>query len=59
MEEFGVLAVVAGLFLVVLAVLWFLLPFAVFGLKGRVDNLIKAQQETNAILREQAGKQQA
>lgn len=34
----------------VLAVLWFLLPFAVFGVKDRLETLIKLQKKTNQLL---------
>ena len=40
------------LFLVALGILWFLLPFAVFGVKGRLDVLITEQERTNQLLRE-------
>lgn len=45
----GILALVY-LFGIVLAVLWFLLPFAVFGVKDRLDTLIKVQKKTNTLL---------
>lgn len=59
MEQFGVLAVIVGTVLVfVLTVLWIALPFAVFGVKEkldslrqRVDVLTRQQAETNQILR--------
>ncbi len=35
----GIFYLAAMLFLVVLAILWFLLPFAVFGVKGRMDDM--------------------
>ena len=39
MDSFlGIFGVVGVLFLVVIAVLWFFLPFAVFGVKDRLDN---------------------
>lgn len=37
--------------LVCLAVLWFLLPFAVFGIKGKLDQSIKLQKEIVELLR--------
>lgn len=43
----GVVGLLAVLFLVVLAVLWFVLPFAVFGIKGRLDSLITLQRQHN------------
>ena len=38
-EVGAVIAVLALIFLVVLTVLWILLPFAVFGIKNRLDEL--------------------
>ena len=35
------------LFLFVLAILWFLLPFAIFGFKAKLDTLIYETQMTN------------
>ena len=35
---------VAGIALVVLVGLWILLPFAVFGIKGRIDDAIQLQR---------------
>jgi hypothetical protein len=37
------IGIVGGIFLVFLAVLWFMLPFALFGMKSRLD-------ETNRLL---------
>ena len=39
------------LFLVVLANLWFLLPFAVFGTKAKLDSLISEMRKSNAELK--------
>jgi len=50
-ETFDLFFVLLILFLVVLAVLWFLLPFAVFGIKDRLDVLIRESQKTNELLR--------
>lgn len=38
------------IFLFVLAALWFLLPFAVFGVKKLLSDLIAEQRKTNALL---------
>lgn len=46
----GWLYFVAIIFLFVLVVLWFLMPFAVFGTKPKLDVLIAEQRETNAKL---------
>lgn len=40
-----------SLFLLVWAILWFLLPFAVFGIKGKLDELIAESKKTNEQLR--------
>lgn len=50
--------VVGFIFLIILAVLWFFLPFAVFGVKERLDTLIKLQKETVQLLRGNNGQQQ-
>lgn len=43
----GVVGLFVVIFLVVLAILWFVLPFAVFGIKGRLDTLIALQRHQN------------
>ena len=35
-------------FLAVVAILWFLMPFAVFGIKDRLDTVIREQQDSQA-----------
>ena len=52
MEEAGVLYLVVGLFLIVLAILWFLLPFAIFGTKPKLDELLAETKKTNTELAE-------
>jgi hypothetical protein len=59
MNELGGTAAALGtawifvvLFLVVLAILWFLLPFAIFGTKRRLDELIEEHKKTNTLLLE-------
>ena len=42
--------VVGTLFLLLLAILWVLVPFAIFGIKGLLSELIATQRHTNAIL---------
>ena len=49
-EVLGGLGLFWIIFLVALGVLWFLLPFAVFGLKGRLDAQIAEQEKTNELL---------
>jgi hypothetical protein len=39
------------LFLVVLAILWFLLPFAIFGTKDKLSELIAESKKTNEELK--------
>lgn len=39
------------LFLVVLAILWFLLPFAIFGTKDKLSELITETKKTNEELK--------
>jgi biopolymer transport protein ExbB/TolQ len=49
----GILGLVIALFLLVLAVLWFCLPFAVFGLKDRISRLegqLRASNQTIELL---------
>lgn len=47
---FGILGLVILLFLLVLAILWFLLPFAIFGTKDKLNTLIEEARRTNAEL---------
>lgn len=46
----AMLVLLASLFGFVLAVLWVLVPFAVFGIKPRLDRLTAEQKRTNALL---------
>jgi len=39
------------LFLIFLVFLWILLPFAVFGIKHKLDEIIELQKQTNELLR--------
>ncbi|MGE0093753.1 MAG: hypothetical protein AB7M05_20355 [Alphaproteobacteria bacterium] len=45
-------ALLLAIFLFLVAVLWFLLPFAVFGIKGRLNNLIERQDQIIRELRQ-------
>ncbi len=47
---FGTFSIVIIIFLFVLFVLWFLLPFAVFGIKGRLDQLIQQNKQLISLL---------
>lgn len=38
------------IFLLVLAILWILVPFAIFGIKGLLREMIAVQRHNNAIL---------
>lgn len=46
----GTVGAILIAFLIVLAIAWFLLPFAMFGLKPRIDELTKETRKTNALL---------
>ncbi len=46
----GILGLIIIVFLVILGILWVLLPFAVFGVKDRLDKLIAQSKKTNALL---------
>ncbi len=40
------------IFMIVLAILWFFLPFAIFGTKGKLDTLIAEMRDMNDQLEE-------
>ena len=46
----GGVGLIVALFLLVLAVLWFLLPFAIFGTKDKLAEIIAESKRTNAEL---------
>ncbi len=46
----GTVGAILIAFLIVLGIAWFLLPFAMFGLKPRIDELTKETRKTNALL---------
>ena len=46
----GILYLAIAIFLFVLAIVWILLPFAIFGIKDRLDRIIVGQNKTNAEL---------
>jgi flagellar basal body-associated protein FliL len=52
MESLAGLYGIAIIFLLVLAVLWFLLPFAVFGIKPKIDEVLAEVKQTNNILKD-------
>jgi ABC-type sulfate transport system permease component len=50
------LVLVASIVGLIIAVLWILLPFAVFGSKDILRELVEQQKRTNALLDQQAAK---
>lgn len=46
----GVFILALGLLVIVIAVLWILMPFAIFGTKDLLRELIREQRKTNEIL---------
>ena len=50
-ETLGILDIVGGLFIIVWAVLWIMLPFAVFGTKDKLNELIREARRTNEELK--------
>ena len=47
----GVFGIIFFVFLVVLAILWIMLPFAVFAIRHRIDAMLKESRHTNAHLK--------
>ena len=48
-------SILVTLFLVLLAILWVVLPFAVFGIKTRLGELLEEQRRTNGLLSDLQG----
>ncbi len=46
----GTLGIVIMLVTLVAAILWFFLPFAVFGMKSRIDELIQINKKSSVLL---------
>lgn len=46
----GVVMLLLGLLVLLIAVLWILMPFAIFGTKDLLRELIREQKKTNEIL---------
>ncbi len=46
----GIFGIVIFLFLLVLAILWFILPFAIFGIKPKLDMILQELDKTNKLL---------
>lgn len=51
-ESAGVLYLIGIVFLFILAVLWFFLPFAVFGIQPKMEKVIAEAKRTNELLEE-------
>ena len=47
----GTFGTVIIIFSIVLFLLWFLLPFAVFGVKGKLDKLIEQNEQLISLLK--------
>lgn len=59
MEALGAFVAIAWLFLVVLAILWIAMPFAIFGTKPILRELLTEQKRTNKLLQDQADRAKA
>jgi hypothetical protein len=46
----GIVATMLTILLIILAVLWVLLPFAVFGLKRKLESIRELSERTNKLL---------
>lgn len=46
----GVVMLLLGLLVLLIAILWILMPFAIFGTKDLLRELIREQKKTNEIL---------
>lgn len=46
----GVVMLLLGLLVLLIAILWILMPFAIFGTKDLLRELIREQKRTNEIL---------
>lgn len=59
MEALGAFVAIAWLFLVVLAILWIAMPFAIFGTKPILRELLAEQKKTNKLMQDQADRAKA
>lgn len=50
-ETFGIFYVVIVLVVLFAAILWILLPFAVFGIKPKLDAMLTEARQMNALLK--------
>jgi heme exporter protein D len=55
----GGLTIVWAIIVLVIAVLWVLMPFAIFGTKDLLRQLIREQKKTNELLQAQADRAKA
>ncbi len=51
MMELGILGIIAVVFLIILSILWLCLPFALFGVKPRLDAILKELQAIRSELK--------
>jgi len=49
-ETLAAMSGIGMLFLIILAILWFFLPFAVFGTKPKIDKLLAELKRGNDLL---------
>jgi hypothetical protein len=52
MEGLAHMLAIGYIFLLVLGILWFFLPFAVFGTKPKIDKLLEEAKRANELLAE-------
>ena len=50
LETISAFSVVIVIFAIILAILWTILPFAVFGIKDKLNRLIKVNEDINSKL---------
>jgi ABC-type uncharacterized transport system permease subunit len=53
----GTVALIYAIIMLTLGVLWFLLPFAVFGMKPKLDAMLVEMRKANALLESMARQQ--
>lgn len=52
MESLGIVYLIGIVFLFILAVLWFFLPFAIFGTKEKLQEIIVEAKRSNELLQQ-------
>jgi hypothetical protein len=50
-EVVVIVGIVIILFLIILGILWFILPFAIFGTKAKLEEIITENKDTNALIK--------